>query len=152
MTPSVIQKKVVASRVSWIRQMLDGIRKLPLADYHQFLEDDRNSAAADSYLRRALESLLDLGRHIAARGFGRTATEYKEVAVALGDLGVLSPENADLLRTLAGYRNRLVHFYDRISQKELHEICRDQLNDIDRVLEAILSWIGDHPDKIDDQL
>lgn len=36
-------------------------------------------AAADSYLRRALEALMDLGRHILGKGLGRAASEYREV-------------------------------------------------------------------------
>jgi uncharacterized protein YutE (UPF0331/DUF86 family) len=152
MTPGVLQKKIVASRASWIRKMLDGIRALPLDDFDRFAADDRNGAAADSYLRRALEALLDLGRHVAARGFGRSAAEYKEVANVLHDLGLLGSDDAELLRTMAGYRNRLVHFYDEISTAELHEICRSQLDDVDRILNVLLDWVRRHPDKIDDQL
>ena len=32
-------------------------------------------------------------------------------------------EEADLLQILAGYRNRLVHFYHEVSVEELYEIC-----------------------------
>lgn len=33
-------------------------------------------AAGESFLRRALEVLLDLGRHVLAKGFGRVVPEY----------------------------------------------------------------------------
>ena len=38
-------------------------------------------------------------------------------------VGVLDEENGALLRELAGYRNRLVHFYHEVSDLELYEIC-----------------------------
>ena len=55
-------------------------------------------------LRRSLEALLDLGRHILAKGFGVGVTEYKEIASELCRHGVLTEADAALLRTLAGYR------------------------------------------------
>jgi uncharacterized protein YutE (UPF0331/DUF86 family) len=39
-------------------------------------------------LRRVLEALVDLGRHIAAKGFGRGITEYKEIGAALKEEGI----------------------------------------------------------------
>lgn len=73
MTPSSVRLVVVAERTAWIRRMVEGIRRLPLESLETFLEDPRNAAAAESYLRRALEGLLDLGRHILAKGFGTAA-------------------------------------------------------------------------------
>ena len=78
--------------------------------------------------------------------------EYKDVAKGLARVGVLGEEQERLLRTLAGYRNRLVHFYQEVSDRELHEICTGQLGDIEHVLEAILDWIAAHPEKVDRQL
>jgi hypothetical protein len=34
-------------------------------------------------LRRSLEALMDLGRHIVAKGFGRGVTEYREIESVL---------------------------------------------------------------------
>lgn len=152
MTPSQLRAKVVAERVAWIRRMLAGLRALPLEPYETFVSDPRNTAAAESHLRRALEALLDLGRHVLAKGFGEAVVEYKDVARAMGEVGILDKQRETLLRTLAGYRNRLVHFYHEVSDRELYEICTTQLDDIETVLGAVVDWIGAHPEKIDHQL
>ncbi|MCA9867831.1 MAG: DUF86 domain-containing protein [Anaerolineae bacterium] len=94
------------------------------------LADNRNVFTAESCLRRALDALLDIGRHILAKGFAIGTTEYKEVAARLGETRVLSAEDAARLGIMAGYRNRLVHFYNEVSHEELYDICRTQLADI----------------------
>ena len=99
------------------------IRALPLHDKEQFLADSRNVWTAESCLRRSLEALLDLGRHILAKGFGIGVTEYQEIARELQKQRVLSVDEGSLLRILVGYRNRMVHFYYEISVEELYEIC-----------------------------
>jgi uncharacterized protein YutE (UPF0331/DUF86 family) len=147
MTPAKLRKELVAERVSWIRQMLDGIRGLPLASYAEYQADSRTPAAAESYLRRALEALLDLGRHVLAKGLGRATTEYQEIADTLVETGVLTEERGRLLREMAGYRNRLVHFYDEVTHQELFRICTEHLGDVEVVLDEILAWIHADPER-----
>lgn len=108
---SGIRAKVVADRVAWVRKMLDGVRALPSDTRESFLSDSRTVAATESYIRRALEGLLDLGRHILSKGFNRAVAEYKDIPVQLREAGVLSEAEAGLMREMAGYRNRMVHFY-----------------------------------------
>lgn len=152
MTPTGIREAIVAEKAGWIRKMLEGIRGLPLKSYEEFMEDSRNLPSAESYLRRALEALLDLGRHILAKGFAISVVEYKQIGAELTNVGILSLEEGRLLKTLAGYRNRLVHFYHEIGPEELYNICSNQLHDITKVLNNILAWIETHPEKIDRQL
>jgi len=117
-----------------------------------FEADPRNAAAAESYLRRALEALLDLGRHILAKGIGKGPAEYKEVALTLARAQVLDESQGALLVRLAGYRNRLVHFYDEVSDEELYEICTEHSADLSALLEALLGWVRQHPELVDGRL
>jgi len=152
MTIAPIRTAIVLEKIAWIRKMVAAVRQLDCSSAEQFFSDTRNIAAAESYLRRALEALLDLGRHILAKGFGMAVMEYKEIAVQLVAQGVLSKEDGQTLRQLAGYRNRMVHFYQEITHGELYEICRDQLSDIERLCNAMLNWLRDNPDKVDASL
>ena len=152
MTPSRLRAKVIAERIAWINRMLADLRRLPLDSYDTFRSDPRNIAAAESYLRRALEALLDLGRHVLAKGFGLAVVEYKDVAINLVQFSVLDQKKGDLLRELAGYRNRLVHFYHEVSDQELYEISTARLNDIEMLLTTMTDWMKSHPDMIDQSL
>ena len=152
MTPQLIRSRVISERSAWIRDMLERLKALPLGSFESFTADPRNPASAESYLRRALEALLDLGRHILAKGFGLAVTEYKEIAQRLTEQGILSADNGRLLEKMAGYRNRMVHFYQEISNQELYEICSLQLGDVENLLNALLKWVNNHPEKIDQSL
>ena len=152
MTPGKLSKRVVSDRLSWVDGMLGEIRGLPLGDRETFFSDRRNLWTAESCLRRALEALLDLGRHILAKEFGIGVSEYREIALRLEELKVLSPEDAQLLRTFAGYRDRLVHFYHEVTEDELYEICASHLGDIERVRDAYLRWIRMNPGLLEEEL
>jgi uncharacterized protein YutE (UPF0331/DUF86 family) len=132
--------------------MLAGIERLPLSDRAAFDADPRNAASAESYLRRALEALLDLGRHILAEGIGQGPAEYKEVAIALARANVLDEAQGALLVRLAGYRNRLTHFYDEVTDEDLFEICTQHAGDIGDLLDALLGWVRRHPELVEGRL
>jgi uncharacterized protein YutE (UPF0331/DUF86 family) len=143
---------VIGDRLAWIDKMVVEIRALPLDSYEDFSANRRDVWAAESRLRRALEAVFDLGRHILAKGFGQGVTEYKQIASELETAGVLSHSRARLLSTLAGYRNRLVHFYHEVTSEDLYEICRNYLDDLLRIKNAFRKWVNENPDFIDETL
>jgi uncharacterized protein YutE (UPF0331/DUF86 family) len=152
MTPGTISKRLVSDRLAWVDRMVGEIRALPLQDREAFFSDRRNVWTAESCLRRGLEALFDLGRHVLARGFGVGVGEYKEIASELQEHGVLPQQEAKLLRVLAGYRNRLVHFYHEIEPDELYEICVFYLTDLEHLATAYREWLNSHPDRLDERL
>ncbi|MGM0423624.1 MAG: type VII toxin-antitoxin system HepT family RNase toxin [Thermodesulfobacteriota bacterium] len=131
MTPSQVRASVVSERAAWVRSMLRSIQDLPINSYDQFASDQRNPAAAESFLRRGIEALLDLGRHLLTKGFGCAVTEYKDIGHKLAEMGIIPDDRVENLRKIAGYRNRMVHFYHEITQEELYNICTSNLTDIE---------------------
>jgi len=62
---------------------------------------------AEHHLRRSLEALFDIGRHIIAKkGYGKPEN-YKQIIEKLGQHKVISPDFANKIQGMAGYRNRL---------------------------------------------
>jgi uncharacterized protein YutE (UPF0331/DUF86 family) len=149
MTSGKANQKVVTDRLDFVIRMIGDIRSLPLGSLEEFMQDRRNIGAAESCLRRALEGLLDLGRHLLAKVFGLGVTEYKKVADELEQNKVLTREAARRLRLLAGYRNRLVHFYHEVSAEELYQICSGELEDLVNVRDALIAWVKANPQCID---
>jgi len=66
MTTGKISRRIIVDRLAQLDHLLKQVRAFPL--------DDRDAFFAD------LEILLDLGRHILAKGFAVGVTEYKEIA------------------------------------------------------------------------
>jgi uncharacterized protein YutE (UPF0331/DUF86 family) len=149
MTSNKANQKIIVDRLAWINRMLADIRSLPLDGFENFQNDSRNIGAAESSLRRALEALLDLGRHILAKVFAKAVAEYNTIADELEKEGVLDSETGRQLKILAGYRNRMVHFYHEITPEELFDICSNQIDDIVKVQNAFKKWIKDNPEFID---
>ena len=152
MVPGLISQKIASVKLGLINEMLKGVESLPLASFDEFSRDPRMIAAGESYLRRALEALFDLGRHVLAKGFGLPVPEYGLIAERLGENGVLSGEHARKLKLMGGYRNRMVHDYEAVRPLELYGILTDKAPEISEVSESIRTWLNQHPDRIDQKL
>jgi len=152
MSPGQVSRQVVVERLGGIASMLVSIRALPLGEREVFFADERNVWTAESCLRRALEGLLDIGRHILAKGFATAVADYKAIARELGRADVLLSDEAELLATLAGYRNRMVHFYHDVTPGELYTICSEQLGDVERITAAYARWLRENPERVDGTL
>ncbi len=134
MTPTRIDAKIVVDRLDLLAGYLRGLRMLPQKTFEEFISDARNPAAAESLLRRGIESLLDTTRHILAKGLGIAALEYGRTAELAVENGLI--ENAQLgaaLVQIARYRNRMTHFYDEIKEKELFQIVTEELGDLEGI-------------------
>jgi len=142
----------VLDRLGRVEASLAEIRRLPLDSLESFQSDSRNVWTAESCLRRSLEALLDVGRHLVAKLAGIGVSEYEAVGRSLGENGVVDKAAADLLIKLAGYRNRMVHFYHEVTTAELFSICADDLQDVERIRVAYVQWMRRHPELIDDDL
>ena len=119
-------------------------------DLDAFTRDPRRVAAGESYLRRTLEALLDISRHVLAKGFARGPSEYAEVARQLGEVRVVSPAQGERLVRMARYRNRLVHVYDEVTAPELYDRLVRRRGDIEETLGAVADWMAAHPDRVAD--
>jgi uncharacterized protein YutE (UPF0331/DUF86 family) len=149
MTSGNVSARVIGRRLKMIEDLLRQIRALPLDSPAVFLADSKNYPVAESCLRRCLEALLDIGRHILAKGYGAAVSEYKDIPKLLQKHAALAEDESHTLHILAGYRNRMVHFYYEVSEEELYRICAQELGDIERITDAYRRWVKQHPDKME---
>ncbi|MBI3322150.1 MAG: DUF86 domain-containing protein [Candidatus Omnitrophica bacterium] len=150
MNPVPLNRTVLVNRLSEIERDIAQLSKFQGMPVKEFTEGP-HYAIAEHYLRRALEAIFDAGNHILSR-FPLAPTErpesYKAIALALGRHGVVPKEFAEkTLKDMAGYRNRIVHFYDEITPEELHTIVQNNLNDLETFAGILKNVITD-PKKI----
>lgn len=140
MVISNLNIKLIEDRLGLVNQALCKLKKLAGLTEKEFLADDI-PAIAESYLRRSLEAIFDIGRHIISKMAGKGIVEYKEIAETLGKNNIITDNCADKLRLMAGYRNRLVHFYREVSDNELYSIVKTNLYDVEDFTKQIMVFI-----------
>jgi uncharacterized protein YutE (UPF0331/DUF86 family) len=137
MNKLVLDIETVLKRVNGIQGELKELEQLGKIPFVEF-KDGVGFKLAQFHLHRALEGIFHISTHILSRIPGAQATEYKEIAKNLGKYGIVPENYADItLIKMAGYRNRLVHFYAEVTPEELLEIINKHLKDFDVFLKSI---------------
>src|SRR3990172_11492250 len=78
MVISSLNTKLLEDRLGYIAKSVGKLKAIASLPEERFLNGD-NPAAAESYLRRCLEAMFDIGRHIIAKTPGEAEGEEKEV-------------------------------------------------------------------------
>ena len=141
-----IEKDTVVKRVEGIETELAELKSLSRQNLDEFSQGT-GWKLAEFHLHRALEGVFNISTHILSRIPGGQATQYKEIALKMGEYNVVPKEFAEkTLVKMAKYRNRLVHFYAQISASELHKIINNDLEDFEFFLSSIKNLL-EHPEK-----
>ena len=134
----VLKRQSIIPRLDGIMRDVERLQKLGERSQDFFMKNEDNFSLAKFHLRQALEGIFHISEHILSRLNGARASEYKEIARKLGEYGVVDAEFANsALVKMAGYRNRLTHFYSDITPEEIYNIIKDNLDDFDIFVKAI---------------
>ncbi len=148
MTVYTLEKDVVIKRINGIQKECAALVGLGVTPFDEFNNEDGTAfQLAQYHLHRALEGVFHISAHILSRIPGAQATQYKEMARAMGAYGIVDTSFADTkLADMARYRNRLVHFYAEITPPELYGILQKDLGDFNTFLHAV-KGVLEHPEQ-----
>lgn len=148
-----LSKIKIESKLAILREAIVELEKIGREVPKEEFEKSREKfAIAEHFLRRGLEAIFDIGGHIISRfaySPGKRPKTFKEIAFELGERKILDPKFAqNKLVEMAGYRNRMAHFYDEITPKELYQIITRDLKDLETVASAIVDVVT-KPERFD---
>ena len=139
----LINKQFINERLLLIHSFLKELQDLSTLNQKSFLSQKRNAAAAESFLRRTLEAIFDIGRHILSKtNHIDLSTEYKSIARGLIEIGIVDKKLGETLIQMAGYRNRLVHMYNIMSDEELYQVIQSNMKDIEDFVSEVKKYLN----------
>jgi uncharacterized protein YutE (UPF0331/DUF86 family) len=137
----MINYDLIEARLALISTYIGRLETIAKLGVAEFAADHLRTAAAESYLRRALDAAFGIGRHLLAKaGHADLAAEYKAIARGMVAIGAVGAELSGPLVQMAGYRNRLVHLYNEVAAEELHSILTQNLKDLRRFVKDIQAY------------
>jgi len=125
-----LNREVLQTRISYIEDSLKSLGRFKGFTYEEFHSNSDNFRIAFYDLHRTLEAIMDIGSHILSRIPGARPASYKDIPRLLEKHKIIPSDFATKsLVKMAGYRNRMVHFYGEITEKEIFNIIQEELKD-----------------------
>ncbi|MFW5876511.1 MAG: type VII toxin-antitoxin system HepT family RNase toxin [Myxococcota bacterium] len=120
----------IQSKLAILRDNLEKLEALPAGTYDEFVADFRTVDSALHRLQTSIQVLIDVGSFVVAElGLGAPSTS-RGVLEVLEEHGSLPQGAAARFGPIFGFRNRVVHLYDRVDPKIVYRLLIERREDL----------------------
>lgn len=133
----------VQPKLDVLKANLGKLAAIPQGSYDEFSGDFRNVASALHLRQTSIQALIDLGSFVVAHRALATPRTSHEVFERLEEAELLPAGTAASFAPVIGFRNRVVHLYDRIDERRVYEILLHHRQDLANMLDQLLSLLED---------
>lgn len=132
----------ILDKVAYVEEAVTVLVQKRALDETTYLDDREQRAIVEREFQTAIEACLDIaGILIAQAGEPMPETNTERFGV-LEEVGVLSPEVADRMRTAAGFRNVLAHTYgDDVDDELVYRHLQTELEWLVRYLREVREFL-----------
>jgi uncharacterized protein YutE (UPF0331/DUF86 family) len=134
----MVSSEKIVGKFGSLDEYLKVLRSLHSIPVEEFVKDKVLIGSMRYYLQVSIECCLDVANHVIASERYRAPKDYSDTFAVLEEEGIISADLAGRLRQMAKFRNRLVHLYGEIDDKQVHGIARTDLGDIERFRKSII--------------
>jgi len=125
--PSVIRRKI-----DRIEEHLRRIKAIPLMPLENFLKDTISQDVLLFNLIQAIQNCIDIATHVVSdEGWGMPGTQSETFEI-LGSKAVISKELVQKLIAMTGFRNRIIHEYEKLNINLVYAVWEEGTEDIEK--------------------
>ena len=135
----MVSTEKIIRKFASLDEHLDVLRKLADTPVEDFIRDKILIGSMRYYLQVSVESCLDVANHVIASERYRAPKDYSDSFAVLEEEGVVPGDLSNRLRQMAKFRNRLVHLYGEIDDRQVHAIVQTDLGDIEQFRNIIIN-------------
>jgi uncharacterized protein YutE (UPF0331/DUF86 family) len=136
----MIDEEILSRKLSQLNGYIEALEKAVDIDWKKYQEDVRAKAFVERYLHLAIEAVFDLANQIISYEGWREPRGYRDLFLVLSERGVISQDHLITFQNMAGFRNILVHRYDRIEDEVVFGIFKNRLPDFRLFADLIREW------------
>ena len=138
--PLYDQEKMV-KHVSELRKSVARLRSICQLSCAEFLKDPDKIGSSKYHFIVAIESCIDMCSHVIARNGYRVPDDYGDTFIVMFEAGAFDSNFAEELRNMAKFRNRLVHLYWELDDRQLYDILQNRIDDFKKFLDYIARFL-----------
>jgi uncharacterized protein YutE (UPF0331/DUF86 family) len=138
----MVDKDLIIAKASSLKRHLNRIKEKGDTDLETFLKDLDRQESILFNLQMAIQNCIDIAAHIISEeGFGVPGST-NEMFYVLEDNGYISVDITEKMVKAVGFRNFIVHEYGKVELKQVFEVAKKEMEDLEKYLLSIFSKLG----------
>jgi uncharacterized protein YutE (UPF0331/DUF86 family) len=141
----VIDADLVGRKALLITRDLADLAPLARESVADYLAEPLHELVAERLLERIIGRMIDVNYHLLTETDHPPPADYFASFTQLAELGVYDSEFGRRIAGCAGLRNRIVHEYDAIDPRRVHEALGAAMRDVSTYLRAVEDYVKRRP-------
>lgn len=138
----VIDAQRIRTKLAYIQEQVAAIQSLTGTKTREEILADPWVVRGIKYaLQTAIEAMIDIAYHVAAKQFNVAPTDSRHALSILAEKGVYSQEELRIYGSMVGFRNRVVHGYQEVSADRVYALATQELSDFESFVQHISSLL-----------
>ncbi len=138
----MVDLEIIRTKITQIEHHIHRLGEKRSISFQEFQKNEDIQDIVLRNLQNAIQGSLDLAGHIVADEGWTIPSTQAELFETLSDHKVITPEQAEMMKGMVGFRNIVVHEYGKINLKKVHEILTNNLKDFDRFCQQVIRYVG----------
>ncbi len=137
----MVADDVIQEHLRLLSEYIEDLKSEQGISFQQYQDDKKTRRFVEHTIQIAIECCFDIGHRIIAERRLPLPKERREIFDVLSDAGIISKESVPALGKMVGFRNRLVHEYEKIENEFTFGILKKNLDDLYGFGEAIHRYL-----------
>lgn len=137
----MVDRDLVVRKMALILDDLRDATPIAKKSVDDYLSSRLDEVVAERYLERMIGRMIDINYHVITDAGHAPPRDYHDSFTQLARLNILTPAFASQIAACAGLRNRIVHEYDEIDPRRVHEGLVAAVRDIPEYLRRIHDYV-----------
>ena len=136
----IIFNKIIA-KLEKLDEYLGYLSEIQKVSKKQFVGDYHYFGLAERYLQLSIEIILDIGKLIIISERLRKPEDNQDIFAILAGQKIISGKLFQELSGIAGFRNILVHDYEKINREIVHQKLKENLSNFKDFKKEIVKFL-----------
>ena len=138
---STVDRELIHRKLEDLRDYRQKLEELRGIDRATYANDHHHYVLAESLLQHAIETTLDVCRHLGLSLGLKTSDDAHELFIQLVKSDVLTKEFAERNASMVGLRNLLVHEYAAVDHQRIYGYMQEHLADFDEFVRQVSQFL-----------
>ncbi|MBW2670361.1 MAG: DUF86 domain-containing protein [Deltaproteobacteria bacterium] len=138
----MVDKDLIIAKASSVKRHLSRIKEKRDTDIETFLKDLDRQESILFNLQMSIQNCIDIAAHIISEEGVGVPGSTNEMFYLLEDNGYISVDITEKMVKAVGFRNFIVHEYGRVELKQVFEVAKKEIEDLEKYLLSIFLKIG----------
>lgn len=138
---SPILRKQLKNKIDNLASIYQGLKRLQRLTLQDLEDNIENIWSVTFGIVAAVEAIMDIGQYILSEK-GLKVESYGQIPEKLLQAKIINRDFSTKLTQMIGFRNRAIHNYPSLDEKQLYNILQEGINDFKQFLKLAKKYIG----------